>query len=70
VSVLAQVVSAATTTPTTSTAEIPDWLGVITSVVLVGIAAVIALRQRLGITRELLIARPARSASCSPSVPC
>ena len=40
--------------PTAGSAAIPDWLGVAASIVLVGIAAAIALRQRLGITRELL----------------
>jgi len=40
--------------PSTTTAAIPDWLGVLASVVLVALAAGVALRQRLGITRELL----------------
>lgn len=38
----------------TTTAAIPDWVGVAASVVLVALAALIALRQHLGITRELL----------------
>lgn len=36
------------------TAEIPTWLGVAASVVLVVIAAVVSLRARLGLTRDLL----------------
>jgi len=35
---------------------VPSWLGVGASVVLVGVAAAVAARQQLGITRELLIA--------------
>lgn len=40
---------------------VPSWIGVGASVVLVGVAAAIAARQRLGVTRELLVAA-ARSA--------
>lgn len=36
------------------TPQIPDWAGVLASVVLVGIAVVVSIRARLGLTRELL----------------
>ncbi|WP_280318410.1 ABC transporter permease [Nocardia wallacei] len=36
--------------------SVPDWPGVAVSLVLVGVAALVAYRQRLGLTRELLIA--------------
>jgi putative ABC transport system permease protein len=38
----------------TTTSQIPDWLGVAASVLLVGIAVVVAMRARLGLTRELV----------------
>lgn len=37
-------------------AQVPDWAGVAASVALVAIAAAITWRQRLGVTRELLVA--------------
>lgn len=39
-----------------TTPQIPDWLGVVASVLLVGIAIAVSMRARLGLTRELLIA--------------
>ena len=38
----------------TTTQQIPDWLGVAASALLVGIAVAVAMRARLGLTRELL----------------
>ncbi len=38
----------------TPTSQIPDWLGVAASAALVGIAVAVALRARLGLTRELV----------------
>ena len=38
----------------TATPQVPDWLGVAASVLLVGIAVAVAMRARLGLTRELL----------------
>jgi putative ABC transport system permease protein len=38
----------------TTTSQIPDWLGVAASVLLVGVAVAVAARARLGLTRELL----------------
>jgi putative ABC transport system permease protein len=38
----------------TSTANVPDWLGVAASALLVGIAVAVAVRARLGLTRDLL----------------
>ena len=38
----------------TTTPQIPDWLGVAASVLLVGIAVAVAMWARLGLTRELL----------------
>lgn len=39
-----------------ATVEVPSWFGVAASVVLVVVAALVAARQRLAITRELLVA--------------
>lgn len=39
-----------------TTPQIPDWLGVIASVLLVGVAIAVSMRARLGLTRELLVA--------------
>jgi putative ABC transport system permease protein len=39
---------------TTSTAQVPDWLGVLASVLLVTIAVVVSMRARLGLTKELV----------------
>ena len=38
----------------TTSPQIPDWLGVLASVLLVGIAVAVSMRARLGLTRELL----------------
>ena len=37
-----------------TTPQIPDWLGVVASIVLVGIAVLVSIRARLGLARELL----------------
>ena len=41
---------------TTTQVAVPSWVGVTASVVLVVLAAAIAARQRLGVTREMLVA--------------
>lgn len=38
----------------TSAPQVPDWLGVVVSVLLVGIAVAVSMRARLGLSRELL----------------
>jgi putative ABC transport system permease protein len=38
----------------TTTAQIPDWLGVLASLVLVALAAAVSLRSKLGLTREIV----------------
>ena len=38
----------------TTSPQVPDWLGVLASVLLVGIAVAVSMRARLGLTRELL----------------
>jgi putative ABC transport system permease protein len=38
----------------TTTAQIPDWLGVLASLVLVALAAAVSLRSRLGLTKDIL----------------
>lgn len=40
----------------TSTLAVPSWGGVVVSLLLVGVAGAIAYRQRLGLTRELVVA--------------
>ncbi|MDH4016330.1 MAG: iron export ABC transporter permease subunit FetB [Actinomycetota bacterium] len=37
-----------------ATPQIPDWLGVVASIVLVGIAVLVSIRARLGLARDLL----------------